>query len=231
MKYRDYKSDFPALNLKVNGKELVYLDSAATTQKPSSVLEAIENYYKTTNANPHRGAYYLSMAATEAYESAREKVREFINAEEAKEVIFTKNATEALNLVAYSYGMTFINEGDEIVISIMEHHSNLIPWQRVAKAKGAVLKYMYCNEEGIISLDEVRDKITDKTKIVAITQVSNVLGTINPVKEIAAIAHSKGSVVIVDSAQGVPHIKVDVQELNADFLVFSGHKLLAPMGI
>lgn len=231
MNNRDFLKDFPTLNKEKNGKRIAYLDSAATTQKPKVVIDAIKDYYENTNANPHRGAYELSVLATEAYDEAREKVRKFINAEHFEEIIFTKNATEAFNLLALSYGMNFINEGDEIVISIAEHHSNLIPWQNVARAKGAVLKYMYTDENGELTEEEVHSKITDKTKIVSITHVSNALGTINPVKEIAEYAHSKGAVVIVDGAQSVPHMKVDVRDINADFLVIAGHKLLAPMGI
>lgn len=228
---KEYLKDFPTLSKEKNGKRIAYLDSAATTQKPIAVIEAIKDYYEKINANPHRGAYELSVLATEAYDEAREKVRKFINAERSEEIIFTKNATEAFNLVAMSYGMNFINEGDEIVISIAEHHSNLIPWQQVARAKGAILKYMYTNENGELTEEEIKSKITDKTKIVAVTQVSNALGTINPVKEIAEYAHSKGAIVIVDGAQSVPHMKVDVRDINADFLIIAGHKLLAPMGI
>lgn len=228
---KEYLKDFPTLSKEKNGKRIAYLDSAATTQKPIAVIEAIKNYYEKINANPHRGAYELSVLATEAYDEAREKVRKFINAERSEEIIFTKNATEAFNLVAMSYGMDFINEGDEIVISIAEHHSNLIPWQQVARVKGAILKYMYTDENGELTEEEIKSKITDKTKIVAVTQVSNALGTINPVKEIAEYAHSKGAIVIVDGAQSVPHMKVDVRDIDADFLIIAGHKLLAPMGI
>jgi cysteine desulfurase/selenocysteine lyase len=231
MNNADFLKDFPVLKADENGERLVYLDSGATTQKPVQVLAAIENYYKVSNANPHRGAYKLSIDATQAYDDAREKIRKFIDAEFSKEVIFTKNATEGFNLIASSYGMSNINEGDEIVISIAEHHSNLIPWQIVARAKKAVLKYMYVNENGEIPEEEIKSKITEKTKLVSITQVSNALGTINPVKEIIEYAHSKGAKVIVDGAQSVPHMKVSVRELDADFLVFSGHKLLGPMGI
>lgn len=231
MANRDYSKDFKTLNIEVSGEKLVYLDSAATTQKPDVVIESIKNYYENINANPHRGAYYLSVEATKAYEDSRETVKSFINAKSSKEVIFTKNATEAFNLLAYSYGMDKIEAGDEIVISIAEHHSNLIPWQRVANAKGATLKYMYTNEFGELTTEEIESKITEKTRIVSVGQVSNALGTINNVKEIIEYAHSKGSIVIVDGAQSVPHMKIDVQDLDADFLVFSGHKLLAPMGI
>lgn len=231
MNNKDFLKDFPTLNKERNGKRIAYLDSAATTQKPTVVIDSIKDYYEKINANPHRGAYELSVLATEAYDEAREKVRSFINAERTCEIIFTKNATEAFNLLAMSYGMNFINEGDEIVISIAEHHSNLIPWQQVAKAKGAILKYMYTDENGELTEEEVYSKITDKTKIVSIAHVSNTLGTINPIKEIAEYAHSKGAIVIVDGAQSVPHMKVDVRDLDADFLVIAGHKLLAPMGI
>ncbi|EHJ00119.1 cysteine desulfurase, SufS subfamily [Clostridium sp. DL-VIII] len=227
----NFLDDFPVLKAGEDGKRLVYLDSGATTQKPVQVLKAIENYYRTNNANPHRGAYKLSIDATKAYDDAREKVRNFIDAEFSKEIVFTKNATEGFNLLAASYGMENVNEGDEIVISILEHHSNLIPWQIVAKAKKAELKYMYINEDGEIPEEEIKNKITEKTKLVSITHVSNALGTINDVKKIIDYAHSKGAKVIVDGSQSVPHMKVSVRELDADFLVFSGHKLLSPMGI
>ncbi|OPJ59520.1 cysteine desulfurase [Clostridium oryzae] len=227
----NYLIDFPVLNQTINGKRLVYLDNAATTQKPLSVTKAMQEYYNLYNANPHRGAYYLSVKATEIYENSREAVREFIGAEDSKQIIFTKNASESFNLIAYSYGMNFINEGDEIVISISEHHSNLIPWQQVAKAKKAALKYMYVNEEGILTEDEIASKITSKTKIVGITHVSNVLGTVNPVKEVINRAHAVGAIVVVDATQSVPHMSVDVKEMDADFLAFSGHKMLGPMGI
>lgn len=231
MNKKNFLEDFPLLQPDENGNRLVYLDSAATTQKPIQVVEAIDKYYNNFNANPHRGAYKLSIAATEAYDEAREKVRKFIDAEFSKEIIFTKNATEGFNLLASSYGINSINEGDEIVISIAEHHSNLIPWQIVANAKGATLKYMYVDENGEIPEEEIKSKITSKTKLVSITHVSNALGTINPVKEIADYAHSMGAKVIVDGSQSVPHMKVSVRDLDADFFVFSGHKLLGPMGI
>lgn len=223
--------EFPALNQIINGKKLVYLDNAATTQKPLAVTKAVENYYNLYNANPHRGAYYLSVKATELYEASREAVREFIGAKKSSEVIFTKSATEAFNLLAYSYGMNFIKSGDEIVISIAEHHSNLIPWQQVAKMRGAVLKYMYTNEEGIIPDEEIKAKIGAKTKLVSVTHVSNVFGTVNPIDKIIKRAHQVGALVIVDGSQSVPHMKVNVDEMDIDFLVFSGHKMLAPMGI
>ncbi|SFB32415.1 cysteine desulfurase [Clostridium frigidicarnis] len=227
----EIRKDFPILSQKINDKELVYLDNAATTHKPLEVLNAINNYYTEINANPHRGAHYLSVKATEKYEGAREIVREFINADNSCEVIFTKNATEALNLLAYSYGMTFINEGDEIVLSILEHHSNIIPWQRVAKAKGAIIKYMYIDKDGRIPKEEINLKITDKTKIVAISHISNAIGVINPINHIISEAHKNGAKVVLDVSQSAPHMKIDVKKLNCDFMVFSGHKMLAPMGI
>lgn len=225
------REDFPILSLKVNGRDIVYLDNSATSQKPKAVINAIKEYNEKMNGNPHRGAHYLSVAATEAYENAREKVKRFIGADNSNEIIFTRNTTESINLIAYTYGMTYIKPGDEIVIAVSEHHSNILPWQMVARAKNAVLKYMYLNKEGILDENEFKSKITDKTKIVSIAQMSNVLGTIFPVKEIIKYAHSKGAVVIVDGAQSVPHMKVDVKDLDADFFAFSGHKMLGPMGI
>ena len=223
----EIKKDFPLLE----NRDIAYLDSGATTQKPKEVIEAIEKYYENSNANPHRGAYSLSIEATEQYENTRTKIAEFINAKHREEIIFSKNATESLNLIAYSYGMDNLKKDDEVVISIMEHHSNLVPWQKVTKATGSKLNYMYINENYEISDKEIESKITDKTKIVGITHVSNVLGTINNVKKIIKYAHKKGAVVIVDASQSIPHMKIDVQDLDADFLVFSGHKMLAPLGI
>ena len=223
----NFKKDFPILN----EKQITYLDSGATTQKPEQVINAIDEYYKTTNANVHRGAYSLSVEATAKYEEAREKVARFINSPSAEQVIFSKNATESLNLIAYSYGMENLKKDDEIVLSIMEHHSNLVPWQKVTKATGSKLNYMYINDEFELSDEEIESKITDKTKIVGIAHVSNVLGTINNVKKIIKYAHKKGAVVIVDASQSIPHMRIDVQDLDADFLVFSGHKMLAPLGI
>ena len=224
---KNLKKDFQLLN----NKNIIYLDSGATTQKPQYVIDAISNFYENLNANPHRGAYTLSMEATEIYENTRTKISKFINSRYREEIIFTKNATEALNLIAYSYGMDNIKENDEIVLSIMEHHSNLVPWQKVAKTKGAKLKYMYINENFELSDEEIESKITKKTKIVGITHVSNVLGTINNVKKIIKYAHKNGAVVVMDASQSIPHMKEDVQDLDCDFLVFSGHKLLAPLGI
>ena len=223
----DLKKDF----LILNERKITYLDSGATTQKPIQVINAIDEYYKTSNANVHRGAYSLSVEATAQYEKAREKVARFMNSPSVEQVIFSKNATESLNLIAYSYGMENLKKDDEIVLSIMEHHSNLVPWQKVAKSTGAKLNYMYINDEFEISDEEIESKITDKTKIVGITHVSNVLGTINNVKKIIKQAHKKGAIVIVDASQSIPHMKIDVQDLDCDFLVFSGHKMLAPLGI
>ena len=222
-----YKKDFPILEK----NNIVYLDSAATTQKPIQVINAIESFYKNSNANPHRGAYKLSVEATNVYDEARSKVAKFINAKNEKQIIFTRNATESLNMIAYCYGLENIKKGDKIVISIMEHHSNLVPWQYVSKKTGSKLEYMYINELGELTDEEIDKKIVRGTKIVGITHVSNVLGTINPIEKIIKKAHSVGAIVIVDSSQSVPHMKIDVQKLDADFLVFSGHKMLAPLGI
>lgn len=218
------RKDFPILHQNVNNHPLVYLDSAATSQKPLSVIETLNQYYREYNSNVHRGVHTLGTKATDAYEGAREKVKNFINAKSTKEVIFTRGTTTSINLVATSFGREIVKEGDEIVLTYMEHHSNLIPWQQVAKKTGATLKYFPLQEDGSLSLEEVRHTISEKTKIVAITYVSNVLGTINPIKEIVEIAHSKGAVVVVDGAQSTPHLKVDVQDLNCDFYAFSGHK-------
>ena len=223
----EIKKDFPLLE----NRDIAYLDSGATTQKPKQVIEAIEKYYKNNNANPHRGAYSLSIEATEQYENTRTKIAEFIDAKHREEIIFSKNATESLNLIAYSYGIEKLKKDEEVVISIMEHHSNLVPWQKVTKKTGSKLKYMYINENYEIPDEEIENKITEKTKIVGITHISNVLGTINNIKKIIKYAHKKGAIVIVDASQSIPHIKIDVQDLNADFLVFSGHKMLAPLGI
>lgn len=223
----DYKKDFPIL-LENN---IAYLDSGATTQKPREVIDAVDRYYKTQNANPHRGAYSLSIEATQVYEQTREKVAKFINSQSSSQIIFTKNASESLNLIAYSYGLDNLKKDDEIVLSIMEHHSNLVPWQYVAKKTGSKLKYMYINDNFELSDEEIKSKITDKTKIVGITHVSNVTGTINNVEEIIKYAHSKGAIVVLDASQSIPHMKIDVQKLDADFVVFSGHKMLSPLGI
>ena len=223
----EFRNDFDILK----SGEYVYFDNAATSQRPRQVLEAVEGFYKTTNANPLRGLYDWSMGATEMYENARKKVADFVGAKESAEIIFTRNTTESLNLVAYSYGMDNVGEGDEIVITVMEHHSNLLPWQMVARRNNAKLVFLEPDEEGVISEEEYKSKITDRTKIVALGHVSNVMGITNPVKEIAEYAHSKGAIVVVDGAQSTPHMMVDVKELGADFFAFSGHKMLAPMGI
>ena len=221
------KKDFPIFT----NKKISYLDSGATTQKPIQVINAVEEFYQRYNANPHRGAYSLSVEATEQYENTRTKIAKFINAKHREEIIFSKNATESLNLIAYSYGLDNLKKDDEVVISIMEHHSNLVPWQKMTKQTGSKLNYMYINENYEIPDEEIENKITDKTKIVGITHVSNVLGTINNVKKVIKYAHKKGAIVIVDASQSIPHMKIDVQDLDADFLVFSGHKMLAPLGI
>lgn len=227
MNLENIKNEFPLLL----NNNIVYLDSGATSQKPQMVIDTIEEYYKLNNANPHRGAYELSIRATDIYEGAREKVAKFINANKPNEIIFSKNATESLNLFAYSYGLENLKQGDEIVLSIMEHHSNLVPWQMVAKKTGAILKYMYINENYEISDEEIEGKITPKTKIVGITHVSNVLGTVNNVQKIIEVAHKNKAVVIVDASQSIAHMKIDVQKMNCDFLAFSGHKMYAPLGV
>lgn len=223
----DYKKDFPLLMQ----DPVVYIDNAATTQRPQCVIDAVEQFYMKHNANPLRGIYELSAAATEDYESARDAVRDFIGASSSREVIFTRNTTESINLVAYSYGLSNVHAGDEVLVSIMEHHSDLLPWQMVCRQTGAKLKFIECDRDGSIDLDKVRELITDRTKIVALTQLSNVLGRVNPIREIAKLAHEKNAVILVDGAQSTPHIPVDVKELDADFFAFSGHKLYGPMGI
>ena len=223
----NYRKDFPLLA----NMDVAYLDSAATAQRPQCVLDAEEKFYTTCNANPLRGLYPLSIAATDAYEDGREAVGKFLNAGSAKEIIFTRNTTEGLNLVAYSYGLANVKAGDEVLVSIMEHHSNLLPWQMVCRRTGAALKFMECEPDGTLDLNKVASLITPKTKIVACTHVSNVLGRVNPIHEIAELAHRVGAVMVVDAAQSTPHIPVDVQALGADFLSFSGHKVYGPMGI
>ena len=223
----DYRNDFPLLMQ----NKIIYIDNAATSQRPQCVIDAEGDFYKNYNANPLRGLYSLSVEATEVYENAREAVRKFIGAEKSNEIIFTRNTTESLNLVTYSYGLSNVKKGDEIVVSIMEHHSDLLPWQMVAKTCGAELKFIECAKDGSINLEKVKELITSRTKIVAMTQVSNVLGREYPVKEIAKLAHEKGAVMVVDGAQSTPHMRIDVTDLDADFFAFSGHKLLAPMGI
>lgn len=223
----EYRKDFDILS----AGDYIYFDNAATSQRPRQVLEAVTDFYKNANANPMRGLYDWSMEATRLYEEARSLVADFIGGVSTQEIIFTRNTTESLNLVAYSYGLENVGEGDEIVITVMEHHSNMLPWQMVAREKGAKLIYLEPDEEGVISKSEYESKITDRTKIVAIGHVSNVMGITNPVKEITAYAHSKGAVVVVDGAQSAPHMAVDVKDIGCDFFAFSGHKMMAPMGI
>lgn len=224
---KNYKDDFPLLR----DNPLVYLDSAATAQRPYSVIEAETEFYQKYNANPSRGLYELGMNATDCYEQSREAVRKFINAASGKEIIFTRNATESLNLVAYSYGLTHIHEGDEIVISIMEHHSNQLPWRMVAEKTGATVKYLLCDSKGHITDEDMDEVFSERTRLVAITQVSNVLGIKTPVDKIVSRAKKCGAVVVLDAAQSAPHMAIDVKKLGVDFLAFSGHKLLAPFGI
>lgn len=224
---RDYRQDFPLLR----ENPIIYLDSAATAQRPDVVLEAEMEFYKKYNANPLRGLYSLGIEATDRYEEARECVAKFIHAASAKEIIFTRNATESLNLVAYSYGLSHLREGDEIVVSILEHHSNQLPWRMVAEKTGAVVKYLECDRQGHISDADLQTAFSEKTKLVAVTQVSNVLGIKTPIEKITALAKKSGAVVVLDAAQSTPHMEVDVQKLGVDFLAFSGHKLMAPMGI
>ncbi|WP_270243336.1 cysteine desulfurase [Lactococcus lactis] len=223
------KKDFPVLNQIVNDEPLVYLDNAATTQKPLKVLDAIKDYYENDNANVHRGVHTLAERATEKYEAAREKVRQFINAKSTKEVLFTRGTTTSINWVAQFAGQ-ILKTGDEIVISIMEHHSNIVPWQEVAKKTGAILKFVYL-KDGQLDMDDLRKKITNQTKFVSIAHVSNVLGTINPVEEITNIAHEHGAYMVVDGAQSTPHMAIDLQKMDVDFFAFSGHKMMGPTGI
>ena len=224
---RDYRQDFPLLR----ENSIVYLDSAATAQRPDVVIEAEMEFYRKYNANPLRGLYSLGIEATDRYEEARECVAKFIHAASAKEIIFTRNATESLNLVAYSYGLSHLREGDEIVVSILEHHSNQLPWRMVAEKTGAVVKYLECDRQGHILDADLQAAFSEKTKLVAVTQVSNVLGIRTPIEKIVALARKSGAVVVLDAAQSTPHMEVDVQKLGVDFLAFSGHKLMAPMGI
>lgn len=225
------KADFMILNQLVNEEPLVYLDNAATSQKPTTVLAAVEQYYRQNNANVHRGVHTLAERATAQYEATRQKVQHFIHAKESAEVLFTRGTTTSLNWVAKSYGEAVVQPGDEIVISIMEHHSNIVPWQQLAKRQRAVLKYIDITPEGLLDMDSLRSQLTNKTKIVSLAQVSNVLGVVNPIQEIAHLVHEAGAVLVVDGAQAVPHQKVDVQELDVDFYAFSGHKMLGPTGI
>ncbi|MFX4301784.1 cysteine desulfurase [Alicyclobacillus tolerans] len=225
------RKDFPILDQSINGHPLVYLDSAATSQKPQSVLHVLRRYYEMDNANVHRGVHTLGSRATEAYERAREKVADFIQADRPEEIIFTRGTTESINMVAYGWARLRLQQGDEIALTPAEHHSNLVPWQQVARVTGAKLVYLTLLPDGNLDLDEVRSKLSDRTKIVAIQHVSNVLGTIHPIKEIGAMAHQVGALMVVDGAQSVPHMPVDVQDLDCDFLAFSGHKMCGPTGI
>lgn len=231
MNIEEIRKQFPILHQEVNGHPLVYLDSAATSQKPRSVIEAVKRYYELDNSNVHRGVHTLGSRATEAYEGARERVARFLNAPSAEQIIFTRGTTSALNLVATGYAPSVLQEGDEIVITPMEHHSNLIPWQQAAKRSGAVLKYIPLQPDGTIALADVEKAITGRTKIVSVMYVSNVLGVINPIKEIAEIAHRHGAVMVVDGAQSTPHMRIDVQALDCDFYALSGHKMCGPTGI
>lgn len=228
----DIRKDYPFLNLKVNGKKIVYLDNAATTQKPQVIIDNIAKFYRGENGNPHRGAHYLAMKSTEVYEGARETVRKFINAKNPNEIVFVRNATEALNLLAYSYGLNNLKKGDEILISIMEHHSNLVPWQMVAKKTGAILKYLYVDKDGQIPFEEIENKVNKNTKIFSCTLASNVLGTVPDAKKIIKyVRKNSDAVIISDGAQYVPHHKIDVCDLDCDFLAFSGHKMYSATGI
>ena len=226
-----YRNDFPILQREMNGKPMVFLDSAASSQKPNIVIDAISNYYHHQHANVHRGVYGLSQEATEAFELGRERVRNFINAKSTEEIIFTKGTTEGINLVSSSFGRSFLKAGDEVIISEMEHHSNIVPWQLACEQYGAHLKVIPINDRGELIIDSYKNLITDRTKMVSVVHVSNSLGTINPIKEIIDIAHNKGIPVLIDGAQAMPHTKVDVQELDADFYAFSAHKVYGPTGI
>lgn len=231
MDIQKIRQDFPILGEQVNGKDLIYLDTSATSQTPLKVIEAMNDYYREYNSNVHRGVHTLGTKATDAYEKARMKVRSFINAKRFEEIVYTRGTTAAINLVARSFGDLVIEEGDEIVVNEMEHHANIVPWQQLAKRKGAELVFIPLEEDGTIALDSVKKAMSDKTKIVAITHVSNVLGTINDIKSIAEIAHAHNAYISVDGAQAVPHMAVDVQDLDVDFYAFSGHKMLGPTGI
>ncbi|AIX08898.1 MULTISPECIES: cysteine desulfurase SufS [Bacillus] len=231
MNITDIREQFPILHQQVNGHDLVYLDSAATSQKPRAVIETLDKYYNQYNSNVHRGVHTLGTRATDGYEGAREKVRKFINAKSMAEIIFTKGTTTSLNMVALSYARANLKPGDEVVITYMEHHANIIPWQQAVKATGATLKYIPLQEDGTISLEDVRETVTGNTKIVAVSHVSNVLGTVNPIKEMAKIAHDNGAVIVVDGAQSTPHMKIDVQDLDCDFFALSSHKMCGPTGV
>src|SRR5689334_20708085 len=228
---RRIRRDFPILKEKVHGRPLVYLDSAATSQKPQVVIDALNRYYTEQNSNVHRGVHYLSQLATREYEDARVKIQRFLNAAESHEIIFTRGTTEGINLVALSYGRKFIHAGDEVIISTLEHHSNIVPWQMLCELTGAKLRVIPINDAGELLMDEFAGMLGPQVKIVAVTHVSNALGTVNPIKRIIELAHSQDIPVLIDGAQGAPHLKVDVRELDCDFYAFSGHKLCGPTGI
>jgi len=225
------RQDFPILSRKVNGNQLIYFDNAATTQKPRQVIDAITDYYNNYNANVHRAVHTLSMEATEAYEKTREKISNFISARNLSEIVFVRGTTEAINLVAYSWGLNNLNKGDEVLLSLMEHHSNIVPWEIIAKHKGFTINYAKIKQDGTLDNEDFESKLSKKTKMVCLSHVSNITGTINDVKYIAEVAHDNGSIMLVDGAQAVPHMKIDVQDLDADFYAFSGHKMLGPTGI
>lgn len=227
----DIRQDFPILQREVYGRPLIYLDNAATTQKPRSVVEAISNEYFSTNANVHRGVHFLSQKATDLHEAARERVRQFINARSTAEVLFTRGTTESLNLVASSFGEAFLKEGDEVIVSVMEHHSDIVPWQLLRERKGIVIRVIPMDDSGRLDLEAYESLFSERTRLVCVAHVSNVLGTVNPVKQMAATAHAHGAYMLVDGAQSIPHFKVDVQDLDCDFLTFSGHKIYGPTGI
>ena len=225
------REDFPILGREVYGKPLIYLDNGATTQKPRCVVEAITDEYYSVNANVHRGVHFLSQQATELHEASRETVRRFINARSSNEIVFTRGTTESINLLASSFADSQMKEGDEVIVSVMEHHSNILPWQMAARMTGATVRYLNCEKDGTLTDETLAAGINEKTKLVAIGQVSNVLGCVNPIKKIAKLAHAVGAVIVVDAAQSAPHMPIDVKDLDADFLAFSGHKLMGPMGI
>ncbi len=229
--FNNIRKDFPLINNHPKDKRLVYFDNAATTHKPKNVIDIIPRYYSLYNSSHHRGIYDLSVKSTNIYETSKNDIKNFINAKSSEEIIFTKNATEALNLLAYSLSKQYLKKDDEIVISIMEHHSNLVPWQQLSKKIGSKLKFLYINKDHMIPESEIKRKITNNTKVLSIVHISNGIGTLNPVKKIIEYAHSKGAIAIVDASQSIPHIPIDVQDLNADFLAFSGHKMYAPFGI
>lgn len=225
------RNDFPILKRTINGNPLIYFDNAATTQKPRQVIDAITDYYQNHNGNVHRAVHTLSMEATDLYEKARERIAKFINAKDSSEIVFVRGTTEAINLVAYSWGLSNLGKGDEILVSLMEHHSNIVPWEVTSKRGGFTVKYINLNEDGTLNYTDLENEFSNKTKIVSLSQVSNVTGAINDIKRIAKIAHDNGALVLADGAQSVPHMTVDVQDLGVDFLAFSGHKMLGPTGI